>query len=243
MAGIFDDVVDFAKKSGPGMALRGIPGIGPAAGAAADIYSNYRDNMPKAPEVVQQQAAGARRSNQPRSDPVLQFIRSQSPGMSRKEAKKIFQQFQVQQAAPGLSEFVQSQTNRPNPNVMQMFYNETVAPYLKETASKYQQGAEAGTAAMQGILSGAAPSPAIDVLKSFLPLQAAGDKKMGAALEAATVTAPYYDQLLTQLQENIAQQQRTQFYNQQLAAGGASQQSDPASFGNELKAAATAKVK
>jgi hypothetical protein len=162
--------------------------------------------------------------------------------MTKKEAKRIFRQYQVNQAAPGLGEFVQSQTNRPNPNVMQMFYANTVAPYLAQTQEKFQTGALAGTAAMQNILSGAAPSPAIDVLKQWLPVDAAGQQQMGAALEAATVTAPYYDQLLTQLQENIAQQQRTQFYNQQLAAGGVAQEAAAPSFGEQLKAEAAAKV-
>lgn len=183
-------------------------------------------------------AGGGGGGSGPRRDPVLGFIRSQVPGMSKKEARKLFNQYQVQQAAPGLSEFVQSRVNTPNPNVMQMFYANTVAPYLKETQAQYQQGAKAGTDAMQQILSGAAPSPAIDVLKSFLPLQAAGDQKMGAALEAATVTAPYYDQLLTQLQENIAQQQRTQFYNQQLAASGGAAAGGAQSFGAQVAAGA-----
>lgn len=162
---------------------------------------------------------------------AVRFVRSQNPELSRKEAARLVKQFRVQQKNPGLAEFVQSQTNKVDPNTMQMFFQQTVAPYLKQTSQQYQQGAQAGTNAMQSILAGAAPSPAIDVLKSFLPLQQAGNMQMGAALEGAAITAPYYDQLMSQLQENIAQQQRTQFYNQQTAAGVPSSSSsdiDPA---------------
>lgn len=164
-------------------------------------------------------------------NPLLRYVRRQNPDLSRREAKQLVRDFRVQSANPGLSEFVQSQTNKVDPNTMQMFFAQTVAPYLKQTQQQFQTGATAGTEAMKNILSGAAPSPAIDVLKQWLPVEQAGNQKMGAALEAATITAPYYDQLLSQLQENIAQQQRTQFTQQQIAAGGVAAESAEPSFG------------
>lgn len=152
--------------------------------------------------------------------PVLEYIQSKSPGMSQHEARKLLTQFRQEKANPGLADFISSQSPNADRNGMgmQMFFNKTVAPYLKQTADQYNVGAAAGTAAMQNILAGAAPSPAIDVLKQWLPVQQAGNQQMGAALQGAAVSGPYYDEMMRQLQENIKEQQQTQFYDQQLTA-------------------------
>lgn len=173
---------------------------------------------------------------------AIDYIRSQAPGTDRHTARKLLGQYQIDQAQPGLADFVRTQTGAPDPNAMQMFFQQTVAPYLKQTQAQYQEGAKAGTAAMQHILAGAAPSPAIDVLKSYLPLQQAGAQKMGAAMEAATVTAPYYDQLLQQLQSNIKEQEQAQFYSRQAAAAGGVGATSGPSFGQQVAAGTAGKV-
>lgn len=217
---LFDRALDAAAGTVP----LGPPGNPFNLGHAARLYNAFQedDEGPSLPPKVPQRGGGGGGGGgggKKQPNPIVQFIRSENPDLSRHDAKHLFNQFQAQQMNPGLAEFVQSKTNKPDPNTMQMFFAQTVAPYLKQTSQQFQGGAQAGTDAMQKILGGAAPSPAIDVLKQFLPLQQAGNQQLGAAYDAATVTAPYYDQLLSQLQENIAQQQRTQYYNQQLAAG------------------------
>lgn len=157
--------------------------------------------------------------------PVLDYIRRQNPELSKGDARSLLHDFRQQAANPGLSEFITQNTNKVDPNTMQMFFAKTVQPYLNQVSNQYQAGGNAGIAAMQNILAqgqaSGGGSPALDVLKQFLPVQAAGNQQMNAALGAATATAPYYDQLLSQLQKNIEQQQTSQYYQQQAAAAAA----------------------
>lgn len=191
-----------------------------------------------------QGGGGGRKQMGGEKHPILRYIQRQNPGMSLKEARKIRNDYSLEQQAPGLADFARQQTGQPDPNTMQMFFAKTVQPYLQQTANQFNAGAQAGTQAMRSILSGAEASgggsPAIDVLKQWLPVQQAGQMQQGAALDAATRTAPMYDALLNQLNENIQQQQRTQYYQQALAAGGGAAQQNPNDIGASVVSGAAA---
>lgn len=188
-------------------------------------------------QVERTRGGGGRRHGGP--TPVMDYLMSQDPSLKPHQARMLARQFKQEQANPALAMFAQQNTNKPDPNTMQMFFAQTVAPYLKGVGQQMQAGQDAGVSALEHILTNSKDSPGLDVIRKWLPAQKAGGQALNAALQGATVTAPYYDQLLNQLQEGISQQQRSQAMMQQLAVAPTQQATGP-TFGQQAKQAALA---
>lgn len=242
---LFDDAVD-AYKTVVGTAVKHVP-LGPPGTPAAlftpDMIGRIRNGIGEVtgwnnePDPVAQQAAAARGGGNRgvSKQPILDFIMRTNPSVtSKRQARQIRDDFTLDRQLPGLADYARSATGQPDPNTMQMFFAKTVQPYLEQTNQRMKADANAGYLAMQNILSGAAGSPALDVVKAFLPMQQAGVMQQADALDAATRTAPAYDALLNALNENIQQQQRAAYYQQALAASGGQQQNQPSAYAQAL---------
>lgn len=249
--GFLDDAFDVYKKAvGYGVsAMPVVPG-NPGSGNLGTLNAirnfagdqlGLKNEGPSAPPQQQSRGGGGGGMGLGKH-PILRYIMRTNPEVtSLDQARKIRDNYRMDQLLPGLADFARQETGTPDPNTMQMFFAKTVQPYLQQANQQYQQGADAGYAAMQKILSNSASSPGLDIIKQFLPVQQAGVQQMGAALDAATRTGPAYDALLNQLNENIQQQQRAAYLAQVAAAGGGGQQQQGSSFGQAVVAGAQPK--